>query len=301
MKKFLKVISVILLSIITIANVLFFVMGMTNSNSLNKSNETKEAKAYYSDKDTSLNAEDWGKSYEPNIFKIDTVEKMEKYLKELEIVHVYNSDLTVNTREGKSYSYQEIATFKFKTKLWINSNYAISSFKVSENVLNHYKDETTIGNGNFQNGIRFYSPLIHYGNKECLTDTKYSDFLYPRNINKNDRTYVHRKSESNPWKSYDTGNYSIPNWTIAHTTLGGASSKFKDQLKEYIITYNNGTTETVNVTEEIIYTNISIKNNKDFVDKFTTLNFQNISKLEFHYDSYAYYYLSEIKTSKIVI
>ena len=53
MKKFLKVMSVILLSIITIANVVFFIIGMTNNNQLSKTNEVMKTRSYYNDKDYS--------------------------------------------------------------------------------------------------------------------------------------------------------------------------------------------------------------------------------------------------------
>ena len=144
MKTFFKVIAIILLSIITTLNIVLLgiiIYGGYDSliearEEAYKKKEIAETRAYFKDKETSLDGSTLGNYWDGEyLFNIETVDEMEKYLKELEIVHVYNSKLTVTHQNSKSYTYYEIATFDFKTKLWINPYYCYYNFKINEDLL----------------------------------------------------------------------------------------------------------------------------------------------------------------------
>ena len=290
MKKFLKVMSVILLSIITIANVVFFIIGMTNNNQLSKTNEVMKTRSYYNDKDTTLNIETFKENY-----KITTASEFEKYLKEIEIVHVYNTEISCYKKSiQKTVKYYELATYTFKEKIWANPIIPVGGLPMDKNLLASYRDETKYNNGTFLTGTEFYRPLLIKDNENDLYNIHFDNygldyykFAYPKQLQKENRTIQYKTAETDTyWKTLtDTTNF--PSWARAHFAMWSSYTKINDHLYEYIITYKDGSSKTIST--DITFT----ETNNPYYKELELLDYSNISKLEYHFDGSAYYHFED--------
>ena len=274
MKKFIKVILSILLSIITIVNIgIFIAVQVKNINfdkEIQKQNDalvtewynenlTKEQKNFSIDKD-----------YEIYINEID------KYVKNINVTHIYNTNVTYYDNKNKKTELQEKTIYNLTGNIWCNRLLFPQIIKNWDEVENKYLDYSKYGNGNlfsFRN-MDYYEPLITDSNHGNIYRDD-SSVYFPLELLQTSHSEKRQIIQTYNGVDYDVSNndYKWSHWEHGHIA---SVDKSTDILTEAIFTFDDGTSKNFALTNGI---------DDKFKEEYNMINLYNLSKIELHFNS----------------
>jgi hypothetical protein len=277
MKKFIKVILSILLSIITIVNIaLFVIIQVTNVNfdkEIQKQNNalvtewynenlTKEEKEFH------IN----GKKENYKLY----IKNIDKYIKNINVTHIYNTSVTYYDDKEKKTELQEKTIYRLNGNIWCNRLLFPYNVKNWEDFTKYYNN-SEYGNGNINSShMDYYMPLITNQRSDYIYSS--SNYTYfPLELLQKSHDEKRQIIQTYNGVDYDVSNndYKWSHWEHGHIAYVDESS-VTDTLTEAIFTFDDGTSKDLVLTNDI---------DNNFMEEYNMINLYNLSKIELHFNS----------------
>ena len=280
MKVFFKVFFKVLLSIlligITFVNIMMFIYiqnigsekadQLIANSAIMKNIEWYKEHATFEERQLHLDKDKY------NDYSVDSVDE---YIKNIDVTHIYNTNVTYYDDKNKKTEIQEKTTYNLNGDIWCNRlffPYKASNWK---ELTSKYYDESKYGNGNILSfgNMNYYEPLITYSIYSSGSDT-----YFPLELLQKSHDEKRQIIQTYNGVDYDVSNndYKWSHWEHGNIAYSATKDLATNTLTEAIFTFDDGTSNTLTITDNS-YSKLE--------EEFGKIDLYNLSKIELHFNS----------------
>ena len=289
MRIFIKIILSIILIAVTAANIVVFAytktIGDENTDKLIARTSEKVAEDWYNKQALPVERElhiDNNYSYE--------VKNIDKHIRNIEVVHVYNTNVVYYDKNSERTELKEITTYNLNGYIWCNDYYFPIDAANWNDLTKKYYDESKYGNGNINSCVDMecYKPLINQNKLYSKgTDLYFPLALLKKSYGESTRQVIQITNDVEVNVSNDYTKWS--HWEHAHIAYNKSREITYDTLTYAKFTFIDGTTQSYDMSKDDYFT---------LREDYKKINLYKLSKIELHFDSRVTYYEREYEAGK---